>query len=79
MSLRYVFGLLKVQDWLKGLEGFAKVVCEMTAPNDLIVLSPTGECHGIPWHAVPFDSEDTPLIRRNPMVHSWSVTFFRKQ
>ena len=43
-----------------------------TEPGDIILLCPTSELFKIPLHAIPV--EDKPLIERNPVVYTQSLT-----
>ncbi|RVD88832.1 uncharacterized protein DFL_003004 [Arthrobotrys flagrans] len=52
----------------------------LTNPEDLLVLSPTGILHSIPFHALPIstDSITIPLIQRNPIVYVPSPSILRQ-
>ena len=59
---------------LSKLSPLLTAVVEATEPGDTILLCPTGILFNIPLHAVPVD--DKPLIERNPVVYTQSLTIF---
>lgn len=59
---------------LRHLDPLVSPLGQITAPEDLIVLSATGVLHSIPLHALWIDGE--PLIARNPVVYAANVTSF---
>ena len=59
---------------LSELSPLLTAVVEATEPGDTILLCPTGILFNIPLHAIPVD--DKPLIERNPVVYTQSLTIF---
>ena len=60
---------------LSKLSPLLTAVVEATEPGDTILLCPTGVLFQIPLHAIPVD-DDKPLIERNPVVYTQSLTIF---
>ncbi|KAF3192034.1 hypothetical protein TWF788_004225 [Orbilia oligospora] len=75
---------LNSTDDLKILSPLIDPIKTLTNPEDLLVLSPTGILHSIPFHALPISTSDkdddpsTPLISRNPIVYVPSPSILRQ-
>ncbi|KAF3195301.1 hypothetical protein TWF225_003703 [Orbilia oligospora] len=75
---------LNSTDDLKILSPLIDPIKALTNPEDLLVLSPTGILHSIPFHALPISTDDkdddpsTPLISRNPIVYVPSPSILRQ-
>jgi len=64
---------------LRDLDALILPLSELSDPDDLIVLCPSGPLHSLPLHAlrvVNQDGEGLPLIIRNPTVYCASLTAF---
>ncbi len=59
---------------LRQLDSLIQPLAEMTKPEDLLILSPTGVLHSVPIHALWVNGE--PLIVRNPIAYCASLTSF---
>ncbi|RYP35742.1 hypothetical protein DL767_003687 [Monosporascus sp. MG133] len=60
---------------LRRLDQLVAPLRHLTDKGDLLVFLPTGVLHSIPLHAL-FVSDRTPVILRNPVVYSASLTTF---
>jgi CHAT domain-containing protein len=60
---------------LKQLNALVAPLATLTAPDDLVVLSPSGYLHNLPLHALDVDGQ--PLILRNLVVYSPSLRDYR--
>ena len=60
------------------LTSLIQPLAKMSKPEDILVLSPTGNLHSLPLHAIciPCDDGPKPLIERNPVVYTASMTSF---
>lgn len=57
---------------LRKLNPLVEHLSQLTSPGQVLVLCPFGRLHRLPMHALEVDGQ--PLIRRNPVVHSSSMT-----
>jgi hypothetical protein len=60
---------------LRRLDQLVAPLRHLTEKDDLLVFLPTGVLHSIPLHAL-FISDRTPVILRNPVIYSASLTTF---
>lgn len=68
-TLRDTPEMLRELDWL------VAPLARLSAPGELLVLSPTGPLHPLPLHALEIDGE--PLLVRNPVVYTPSLGVLR--
>ena len=66
---------------LSKLSPLITAVVTATEPGDTILLCPTGILFKIPLHAIPVNNDDNdddekPLIERNPIIYTQSLTIF---
>ncbi len=64
---------------LRDLDALIRPLSELSDPDDLIVLCPSGPLHSLPLHALRLldqDGERVPLLMRNPIVYCASLTTF---
>ena len=69
---------LSTEEGTEGLAMLAALISpaiKFSDPGDTILLCPTGVLFGIPLHAVEIDGR--PLIERNPVVYTQSLSIFR--
>lgn len=57
---------------LRKLAPLVEYLSEVTSPGQVLVLCPFGSLHRVPLHALEVDGQ--PLIRRNPVVYTSSMT-----
>jgi CHAT domain-containing protein len=67
--------LLDAPELLRKLDSLIAPLAELSEPEELLILSPTGPLHALPLHAL--EIEKTALIRRNPVVYSPSLSILR--
>jgi len=60
---------------LRELDPLIAPLADITAPEELLILSPTGALHALPLHALEIDG--TPLLVRNPVVYCPSLSVLR--
>jgi CHAT domain-containing protein len=62
-------------DALETLAALVAPLREVSEPDELLILAPTGPLHALPLHALPVDGDV--LIARNPVVYTSSLTVLR--
>jgi CHAT domain-containing protein len=62
-------------DLLRQLEPLIAPLVDLSSPDELLILSPTGPLHTLPLHALEIDG--SPLLVRNPVVYCPSLTVLR--
>jgi CHAT domain-containing protein len=60
---------------LRELDALIEPLADLSHPDDLLILSPTGPLHALPLHALEIDAK--PLIVRNPIVYCSSLSVLR--
>lgn len=60
---------------LRRLDPLIAPLAELSQPEELLILSPTGPLHALPLHALEVGG--IPLIRRNPLVYGPSLSILR--
>lgn len=60
---------------LRELDPLIAPLAELSEPEELLILSPTGPLHALPLHAL--EIAGAALIRRNPVVYSPSLSILR--
>ena len=68
--------LLDAPEVLRELDPLISPLAQLSNPEDLLILSPTGPLHLLPLHALEIDSE--PLLARNPIVYCPSLSVMRQ-
>lgn len=68
--------LLDAPEILRELDPLISPLAQLSNPEDLLILSPTGPLHLLPLHALEIDSE--PLLARNPIVYCPSLSVMRQ-
>ncbi|MBC7821339.1 MAG: CHAT domain-containing protein, partial [Planctomycetaceae bacterium] len=63
-------------DLLEELESLIAPIADMSRPDELLVLSPTGPLHALPLHAINLGG--SPLLVRNPVVYCPSLTVLHR-
>lgn len=60
---------------LREVDALIAPLAECSAPEELLILAPTGPLHALPLHALELDGE--PLLARNPVVYCPSLSVLR--
>lgn len=68
--------LLDAPEVFRELDPLISPLAQLSNPEDLLILSPTGPLHLLPLHALEIDSE--PLLARNPIVYCPSLSVMRQ-
>jgi tetratricopeptide (TPR) repeat protein len=68
--------LRDVPELLHELDPLIAPLSELSDPEELLILSPTGVLHALPFHALAVDSK--PLLDRNPIVYCPSLGVMRQ-
>jgi hypothetical protein len=68
--------LLDAPEVFRELDPLISPLAQLSNPEDLLILSPTGPLHLLPLHAMEIDSE--PLLARNPIVYCPSLSVMRQ-
>jgi len=63
-------------EMLRELDWLVAPLAHLSAPGELLVLSPTGPLHALPLHALEIGGE--PLLARNPVVYTPSLGVLRQ-
>ncbi len=68
--------LLDAPEVFRELDPLISPLAQLSSPEDLLILSPTGPLHLLPLHALEIDAE--PLLARNPIVYCPSLSVMRQ-
>lgn len=66
---------LKIPETLRPLDLLIAPLTELSTPDELLILSPTGPLHALPLHALEVNG--SPLLVRNPIVYCPSLSVLR--
>lgn len=67
--------LRDMPELLRELEPLIAPLADLSEPEELLILSPTGPLHALPLHALEIDGE--PLLVRNPVAYCPSLSVLR--
>jgi CHAT domain-containing protein len=67
--------LRDVPELLHELDSLIAPLADLSRPEELLILSPTGPLHALPLHAL--DMDGAPLLVRNPVVYCPSLSVLR--
>lgn len=68
--------LLDAPEVFRELDTLISPLAQLSNPEDLLILSPTGPLYLLPLHALEIDAE--PLLARNPVVYCPSLSVMRQ-